>query len=73
MSDHETATTIRHWVTNKAHSAFSWPTDGCGYDQHIRFVEHRNKNWSGGTAAEFDQFCLDYADALLAETAKRGD
>ncbi len=39
----------------------SWVTDACGYDQHIKFVKHRNKNWRGG---DFKQFVIDYANFL---------
>lgn len=63
MTDQETAAHLRHWVT-ESHGPFAWPTDACGYDQHIKFVEHRNANWHGGTSAAFQQFVLDYADSL---------
>jgi len=67
MNDKETADLIRKWVKRKNSggvSHFSWPTDMAGYEQHILFVNHRNNNWAGGTDAEFDKFCLDYADGL---------
>jgi hypothetical protein len=67
MNNKETAALIREWVNeDKAcnKSLFSWPTDGAGYDQHILFVEHRNKFWVSGTSGEWWQFCLDYADRI---------
>lgn len=64
MTDAETAAHLREWANGGgSHSLFAWPTDGCGYDQHIRFVEHRNQNWKGG---DFNQFVRDYADSLSA-------
>jgi hypothetical protein len=60
MTDAETAATIRRWC-EAVRGPFSWPTDACGYEQHIRFVVHRNAKWEGG---DFKQFCLDYAAAL---------
>lgn len=50
--------------TKTYHDAFSWPTDGCGYDQHARFVHHRNANWHGGSMAEWRRFVLAYAAEL---------
>jgi hypothetical protein len=64
VTDAETAEHIRRWCAEDRWAPFAWPTDGCGYEQHIRFVDHRNKNWSGG---DFRRFCLDYADALAAQ------
>ncbi len=61
MNDAETAAHLREWVKRKTHDSFAWPTDVCGYEQHIRFVDHRNKNWHGG---DWAQFVLDYAAAL---------
>lgn len=68
MTNTETAAYLRKWVKEGGqfgHSVWNWPTDGCGYDQHIRFVRHRNEHWQGG---EFDQFVLDYADMIEKET-----
>ena len=74
MTDKETAATIRRWVTDdKAgkRSIWSWPTDPCGYDQHIRFVQHRNENWPGMAGVRSDrehaawwEFCEAYATKL---------
>lgn len=66
MNNRETAAWIRDYFT-KPQSHWSWPTDGCGYDQHIRFVNHRNKNYQGNTKEEFKAFALAYADALEAK------
>ena len=63
MTDRETAEHLREYVKHQ-HGTFSWATDGCGYRQHSRFVEHRNSNWCGGSVQEFNQFILDYADTL---------
>lgn len=70
MTDMTTRQTIQHLreYVKTSQPIFSWPTDGCGYEQHIRFVEHRNKNWHGQTT--FEQFVLDYADMLEAELAR---
>lgn len=65
MTDAEVAAHLRRYVTG-SHGAFSWPTDGCGYKQHIRFVIHRNKNWHGNDAEGFRAFVLDYAAQLDA-------
>lgn len=65
MTDAETAAHLRDWANGGgSHGVFAWPTDACGYDQHIRFVKHRNENWHGG---DFNQFVREYADALEAE------
>lgn len=37
------------------------------YDQHIKFAQHRNDAWQGGTAEEFMKFALEYADNLEKE------
>lgn len=60
MTDAEAAVEIRRWC-EVPRDVFSWPTDCCGYEQHIRFVYHRNDKWTGG---DFRQFALDYATAL---------
>lgn len=65
MTDAETAAHLRKWAEQLVSpSAFSWPTDACGYDQHIRFVEHKAKKWKGGTREEWNAFLLAYADQL---------
>ena len=63
MTDKETADHLRKWVT-ESHGHFGWPTDACGYDQHIRFVKHRNANWQGSSLEEFKAFVLEYANEL---------
>ena len=62
MNNKETAAEIRRWVAGSKGN-FSWPTDGCGYEQHIAFVEHRNAEWRV-PQHDFNAFCLAYADAL---------
>ena len=70
MTDAETAAWIREWVRKarlEGCDLFSWPTDGCGYAQHIKFVNHRNTQWSPRverTLKGFYDFCLEYADTL---------
>jgi hypothetical protein len=64
MTDAETAEHLRRWVIEKPGLGFGWPTDGCGYDQHIRFVQHRNANWHGVGPEAFDTFVLAYAESL---------
>ncbi len=66
MTNTETATSLRDYVKG-VRGIWSWPTDSCGYEQHIKFVIHRNKNWQGGTREEFNQFIIDYADSLEKE------
>jgi hypothetical protein len=61
MSDAETAATIREWCS-KSRSPWAWPTDPCGYEQHIKFVQHRNANLK--TGEDFNAFALAYADTL---------
>lgn len=63
MDNKKAAAHIRKEI-DKNRNIFSWVTDGCGYDQHIRFVNHRNENWLGGTREEWRAFVLDYADML---------
>ncbi len=66
MNNKETAAHLRKYV-EEAHGTFSWPTDACGYDQHIKFVDHRNKNYeevSKMDAEEWKKFVLDYAESL---------
>lgn len=63
MTDAETAAHLRAYV-EETHGPFSWPTDACGYAQHIRFVTHRNANWSGGNRDEWRRFVLAYAATL---------
>lgn len=62
MTNKETAEYIRK-ALKRQRGVFSWITDGCGYDQHIKFVQHRNDNWHG-KPDEWNEFCLTYADEL---------
>lgn len=63
MTDTETVRYLRDWANGGGnHGVWSWPTDTCGYDQHIRFVRYRNEYWKGeGT---FEDFVRGYADKL---------
>lgn len=67
MTNLETAAHLRKWVA-KGHNHFSWPTDACGHDQHIKFVRYRNDNWPD-EKVDFDQFVLAYADLLESTNA----
>lgn len=67
MTNKEVAQHIRYKIKHPGVGGpFSWITDACGYEQHIKFVNHRNDNWHG-EPNEWDQFCLEYADALEKE------
>ena len=68
MSNQETKDHLLKWCENPNFLPFSWPTDICGYEQHIKFVTHRNKNWEGGTTKEFIEFVREYANSLCKET-----
>lgn len=61
MSDAETVAHLREWMS-KPSLPFSWPTDACGYEQHIRFVDWRNQRVGAGEAVDV----LFYADELEA-------
>ena len=65
LTDHEVVEHIRAFFKG-SHSPWSWCTDGCGYNQHIKFVEYRNKYWGKGHKKykDFKQFALEYADKL---------
>lgn len=63
MTDRETARHIRLWC-DQCVGLWSWPTDGCGYEQHARFIRHLNQHWTTGTRAEFAAFVDGYADML---------
>jgi hypothetical protein len=64
MTNAETAAHLRKWST-AAHLTFAWPTDACGYEQHMRFVGYRNLYWDAfkGTS---DEFLAEYARRLEA-------
>ena len=71
MTDAETVAHLRNWANGGGnHGLYTWPTDACGYDQHIRFVKHRNENWHGGNQAEFNDFVRNYADTLAGEVSQ---
>jgi hypothetical protein len=67
MTNQETKEHLLKWCERSSIYLFSWPTDGCGYDQHIKFVEHRNKNWKSGSLKEFFTFVKEYANSLTNE------
>lgn len=50
----ETAAHIREFMrTQHKRRHWAWPTDGCGYNQHIRFVGFRNR-WLTTASSEGD-------------------
>lgn len=61
MTDEETAKHLRAWMS-KPSLPFSWPTDACGYEQHIRFVTWRNQRLKADEPVDV----LLYADELEA-------
>jgi len=64
MTDKETADYLREYIkSGKRGGPFGWPTDPCGYDQHIKFVEYRNKEWAD-CGLTWDKFVLNWADRL---------
>jgi hypothetical protein len=68
MTDAETVEYLRRWSSGEGnHGPYAWPTDACGYDQHIRFVHYRNKYWDSFQGT-FEAFTRNYADKL-----ERGD
>jgi hypothetical protein len=64
MTNLETKEYLLKWCENPNVMLFAWPTDGCGYEQHIKFVTHRNNNWKGGSPTEFFAFVKEYAISL---------
>ena len=63
MTNAETAAHLREYVKTP-HRLFSWPTDACGYDQHIKFVNHRDSAWPEYDGQTFEDFVLRYAERL---------
>jgi hypothetical protein len=64
MNNNETRIHLFEWV-RRNHNLFEWPTDACGYEQHIKYVDHRNKNWKRGTPQEYKRFIIDYVNSLV--------
>ena len=64
MNDAETKEHLLKWCDNPDLMPFAWPTDACGYDQHIKFVMHRNEHWKGNTHQDFVDFVRQYAVSL---------
>jgi hypothetical protein len=68
MTDAETIAYLRFWANGGgSHGLWAWPTDPCGYDQHIRFVRYRNQNWDS-FAGSFEDFVRQYANELERAT-----
>ena len=72
MTDKQVVSHLREWVKH-SYGPFAWPTDACGYEQHIRFVRFRNARINGDspenlktTTGGFDlsAIVLEYADKL---------
>ena len=66
MTNKETAEHMRNFITRN-HGPFAWPTDACGYDQHIKFVKYRNEFWNTSYSGDWKQFVNEYADKLEQE------
>ena len=67
MTDKETSDHILQYIEClDEKGTFSWPTDACGYDQHMRLVQHRNETWNGGTTEEYKKWLKDYANSLVS-------
>lgn len=69
MTDEETKAHLLRWCENPTLDPFSWPTDPCGYEQHMKFVNHRNRCWavnpeSGSSMPAFVEFVRAYAESL---------
>ncbi|MDY0144310.1 MAG: hypothetical protein RBR97_20700 [Bacteroidales bacterium] len=63
MTNEETKAEILEWCGTGNRGQFSWPTDACGYDQHIKFVKYRNEYWKG--QCDFIEFVKEYAEKVL--------
>jgi len=82
MIDIETQKHLLEWCDNPNMMTFSWPTDTCGYDQHVKFVRYRNDNWAEYLSIrqsldpstlpqkEFINFVRDYANNLVKKEGK---
>lgn len=64
MTNREAKECILKWCEDKASIPFSWPTDGCNYDQHVRFVLYKHEHWKGGSPKDFIEFVKAYANSL---------
>ncbi len=60
MTDAETVAHLRAW--KHPGFPFAWPTDACGYEQHIRYTTWRQGRQREGLASDW----LIYADDLEA-------
>lgn len=67
MNNVETKAHLLKWCEKPNLRPFAWPTDGCGYAQHIKFVKHRNQSWNGGSPRDFVEFVKQYALKALKE------
>lgn len=63
MTNEETRQHLLQWCDSN-NGLFLWPTDGCGYEQHMKFVCHKNAHWSG---VDFVQFVREYANSLVTK------
>ncbi len=62
MTDEETKTYLLQWCDDPNFAPLEHPTDGCGYDQHMKFVEFKNKHWD--VSEDFVEFVRRYANTL---------
>lgn len=66
LTDEQTREHILRWLAEPS-GLWSWPTDGCGYNQHMRFVRHRNEKWVGGVPQQWIDFVTEYAESLVTK------
>ena len=67
MTDQEVVAHLRQWVQHPPASPFAWPTDGCGYHQHVRYAKHRNAHYDWLCTQSWEvflNFVSEYADKL---------
>jgi len=65
VNNAETAAHMRHWAATNKDSNL-WPTEGCGQEQHARFVDWRLQRMTSGRNywATWGDIVLEYAGLL---------
>jgi hypothetical protein len=67
ITDKEVRERLLAWIKKDVHGLMDFPTGGCIYDQHVKFIQHSNRHWEGTTAEEYKKFVEDYANSLEGE------